>query len=903
MQPSRASRCEEAGEKSDRPSLGGSRPLWRYHPLVLVLVPVCVGIVFDRYRPLSLRVWLVLSGAGLLSWGVLFWFRRRGVAWVALAVALAGLGAAWHHRHWHDVPPDHLVHLAGWNPQPMALRGRVLRVPEEPVPLPPSPLRPRAQESCRWEIEAEQVRIGRRWQGCSGRVRVISPSPGPALLPGDEVELLGQLGRYAPPANPGQWDHQAHARAQGVRIYLRVQYAEAVRLCRRGSGLSPRRLLALARQRAKGLLARYVASENTPLAAALLLGARRQVPHETTDAFFRTNTIHFLAISGLHVGMLAVVLLVLLRWGLLPRRVALVLVGLGTLAYTLLTGAPPSAVRATVLVLITAASYWLYRPQRPWNTLAAAALVVLALNPADLFRVGPQLSFLAVGTLGALAPWWNRWRQYDALERLIRQTRPWPVRAARHLGRWLGRGLLGASLLWLVSLPLVAHRFHLVAPVAVPLTVLLTVPVALALLGSLGVLLLGAWFPPGAALCGLVASWSLEGIQSAVHAAAQVPGTHWFVAGPRPVTVLAFYGLLAVWYLGLRLWGRRGLWLAMAAWAVVLLGDWLTPRLAPGRMHLAFLSLGHGLCTVIHLPDGRTVLYDCGAMGRPELAARTVAEYLWHSGRRRVDLVVISHADVDHFNALPQLARFVPVREVVVHRGCFDSADAATAFLQQELVRLGIPYREVVAGHTLLQDQQWRLHVLAPAWPLPEGKDNARSLVVELEYRGHRVLLPGDLEGRGLARLLALPARRCQGLLAPHHGSRNSNPPGLARWCRPRWVVISGPRPRPGEPPPAEAAYRAHGAVVLHTGRVGAVLAELAPEETRLRAYGLPDRTWSWPAAEGRNANRAAATPRRKAGEGTAYTVPRPGPPPRNPPAWFAADGATADRGVLSPGR
>ena len=850
MQPSPACRDEEPEAKTNPLPAAGRSPPWRYHPLVLVLVPLCAGMVLDRHWPLSLRAWLALCGVGLLGWGVLFRLRCMTSAWLFLAGALAALGAYWHHRHWYYLPPDHLVHLAQEYPQPMALRGRVLSVPQPGPAVEPSPLRPRAQESLRWLIEARQVRIGRSWHPCSGRVRVASPKLQEPLLPGDEVELLGQLGRYAPPANPGQWDAQAHARAQGVRVYLRVELPQAVALRRRGSFFSPRRVLALLRQKGQQLLARYVEPQATPLAAALLLGARRQVPYETTDAFFRTNTIHFLAISGLHVGMLAVVLLVLLRWGLLPRRLALVLVCLGTLAYTLLTGAPPSAVRATVLVLITAASYWLYRPQRPWNTLAAAALVVLALNPADLFRVGPQLSFLAVGTLGALAPWWNRWRQYDALQRLVRQTRPWPVRAARTLGRWLGRGLLAAGLLWLVSLPLVAHRFHLVAPVAVPLTVLLSLPVAAALLGSLGVLVFGWWCPPAAWLGGLVASWALQLIQQVVGLVAQVPGTHTFVPGPRAATVLLFYAGLALWYLGSSRWRGRGLGVFVALWSLVLAADLLTPRLARDRVHVHFLSLGHGLCVAVHLPDGRTVLYDCGSMGRPELTARTVAEYLWHTGRGRVALVILSHADVDHFNALPQLARFVPVEQVVVHRGFFHAPGAAVAYLEQQLHRQGISCREAEAGHVLLQGEDWRMRVLAPHWPLPEGKDNARSLVVELQYRGRRVLLPGDLEGQGLARLLALPPRRCQGLLAPHHGSRNSNPPGLARWCRPRWVVISGPRPRPGEPAPAEAAYRNRGAAVFHTGRHGAVLVELAPGETRLRAFLSGQPAWRWGKSE-----------------------------------------------------
>jgi competence protein ComEC len=113
--------------------------------------------------------------------------------------------------------------------------------------------------------------------------------------------------------------------------------------------------------------------------------------------------------------------------------------------------------------------------------------------------------------------------------------------------------------------------------------------------------------------------------------------------------------------------------------------------------------------------------------------------------------------------------------------------------------------------------------------PPPEGvppknkrddRDNANSIVLAVEYAGRRLLLPGDLEKTGISRLLTEPALDCDVLLAPHHGSAQSNVPGFAGWCTPEWVVISGGH---DVAPAVPATYADRGARVLHTAEDGAV--------------------------------------------------------------------------------
>ena len=113
--------------------------------------------------------------------------------------------------------------------------------------------------------------------------------------------------------------------------------------------------------------------------------------------------------------------------------------------------------------------------------------------------------------------------------------------------------------------------------------------------------------------------------------------------------------------------------------------------------------------------------------------------------------------------------------------------------------------------------------------------DNAASIVLSVEYAGRRIILPGDVDEDGLDLLLQSGRRRCEVLLAPHHGSLKTDAPGLAEWCSPRWVVVSGYHEARIEPVARE--YRAAGAEVLYTGDVGAVTVTMGADEVRVEAH------------------------------------------------------------------
>ncbi len=314
-----------------------------------------------------------------------------------------------------------------------------------------------------------------------------------------------------------------------------------------------------------------------------------------------------------------------------------------------------------------------------------------------------------------------------------------------------------------------------------------------------------------------------------VTAVRHIPGSHFWVPGPADWWLWGFYGGLGILAAVPRLRPPR-------RWCVALLAGWIAVGFTAAwrhdreRLNCTFLSMGHGCAVLLELPSGQTMLYDAGQMGMPATGSRAIAESLWLRGKTHLDAVVLSHSDIDHYNALPGVLEKFSVGAVYVSPVMFDKENRAMTALRAAIERHGVPIREVRAGDRLRGGDGCALEVLHPPGHGILGTDNANSVVLSVEYLGRRILLPGDLESPGLDDLLAEEPQHCEVLMAPHHGSRQSQLPGLAAWCRPRFVVFSGDGR--WSVPDAESPYRSVGAQVLHTFQGGAI-------EVRIDAAGL----------------------------------------------------------------
>jgi competence protein ComEC len=802
------------------------------HPLLWALAAAGAGIVADRYLPLFRTQWCAVLVVALLAALVANRRRHSRLSALCLLLCLAALAGLWHHDRWHLYPDASIVRYCRETPIPVVARVRALDAPQRRAAAAAGPLNAITRgDSARVEVHVEAIRRGARWQPVSGRAVVIVEGrlDHAGILRGDQLEIAARLAGVRRPLNPGEPDFAGLCRGRRQSAVLLCRQAASVRLTRPASEWNVLRQLGRLRRAAEWVLDERVGTRRSPLAGALFLGTRQRLDEPTVERLFVSGTLHLLAISGLHVGILVMLFWWPLRLRGYPHRGWLWAAGVCVVMYALMTGSRPPVVRASTLIVLYCLARGTRRPPRAWNSLAAAGLVALALRPSGLFEAGTQLSFLAVATLIAV---WPHVAGLGAprrpLDRLIAASRPVWLRAVVSGGRRVAQLLVVSTVVWLVSLPLVVYRFHLIAPIGIVLNVLLWLPLAAALFLTLLTLVTHP-LPPVSSLCGFCCDKALSLIEMLTAGASRLDCGHSWVAGPA-------CWLVVVFYLGLVLWQFARVPLARRWW-LVLLSGWLTlaafvgPPVRPAAgdlrvrpLRVCFVALGHGTCVLVELPCGKSLLYDAGRMGSPRSAALPISSTLWSRGIRHIDALVLSHADADHFNAVPDLLERFSIGRVYVSPAMFRASPPALAALAEAIDRAGVGLghlsedMRLVAGDVDLLT----LHPPAAATPLVGQRgDNASSIVLQITYGEVRLLLTGDLEGQGLEELLAEQPVDCDVLLAPHHGSQHSRPRDLVRWCTPEVVVISAGAALAIDD--AQAAFGSAGARLFWTFRDGQV--------------------------------------------------------------------------------
>jgi competence protein ComEC len=324
---------------------------------------------------------------------------------------------------------------------------------------------------------------------------------------------------------------------------------------------------------------------------------------------------------------------------------------------------------------------------------------------------------------------------------------------------------------------------------------------------------LGRAIPLGYAYCPDVPDWWVNGFYAVLIAVTLIP--EWWRWWKR------LAGFVVVWF------------------ALALL---VCQPQVPDGLRLTTLAVGHGTAVVIETPDGRCLLYDAGSLAGPAVAQNHVSRYLWSRGRTKIDEIFLSHADLDHFNAIPDLAERFRIGQIRLTPTFAQKPISGTRITMKQLEKKGIKTQITTAGDQL-QAGPVLIEVLHPPADGPSGVENVRSMVLRITYRGHSILLTGDLEKDGMDMVLSRPIDPVDVLVAPHHGSGAANTERFAVWCKPSLVISSETYPRGPKPDP----YTPLGATFWRTWIHGGVTVDVNAQGIDASTF-LTKQRWARPA-------------------------------------------------------
>ncbi|MBN1361219.1 MAG: DNA internalization-related competence protein ComEC/Rec2 [Sedimentisphaerales bacterium] len=679
--------------------------------------------------------------------------------------------------------------------------------------------------STTFHLGLEQAQTTQGWETATGTVRVHVDEPTLNLNAGDRIQFHCWLHRFEGPTNPGQFDVAAYLARRNIYVGASVPSRDAIEPFQSGRQNIITRL--------RGWLSQAVSQalldgmpDGAPaqgLLQALLLGNRQDIDRDTYEAFRKTGLLHFISLSGLHLGIFVWMIWWLSKIaGLAKPHRALVCI-IATAMFLLVVPPRAPTVRAAVIVWAYCLALILRRRTNPLNSLCLAAVILLLIRPTQLFEAGWQLSFAAVAGILALT---------GMMQDFIPNK---PPAGARHSARFIRvlskSGIAPARLLatgvaaWVGGAGILLYHFFTITPLTAIWTVLVFPLVGVILLGGFAKVVLFFFLPSLSNLLGLFVSSCANLLIWVVKLIAGLEINTILIGHVALWVPICYYGLvlLATFVRTRHVVLKKWLCVAWAFALVAYLGALKWQRTHRDDLRLTVLDVGHGQAILAQLPGTKNILLDAGSLYTPDVGSRIVVPFLDYIGVGRIHAIIISHNDIDHINGIPEIVSAKRVGHVWANEAFLTGAPTGptSQHLIECLLQRGHRMEPVPgtlqAGHA----------TVSTLWPADDPScpadlsDNDRSLVSLIEFAAARVLLCSDIEQFAQQQILARhPHLHAKVVVCPHHGSPTTLDQAFIETLEPEILICSGSRSdyerRRGGPLAPSARQ-------LHTGRNGAI--------------------------------------------------------------------------------
>lgn len=622
------------------------------------------------------------------------------------------------------------------------------------------------------------------------------------IFPGDMLVIRAELKRPQSYLSPGSFDYSQYLARKNIWITGKIRTPLFVRKLANEKTIPekikyfPEKL----RQNISRKISRTVAPNLEGLYRAILLGDRSGVDKSLQEQFKASGVMHILAISGIHMGILGALLFFLfqhsLKWSetlllkLKIKKTAALLSLPILLLYSSITGLNAPVIRAVIMSSIVLAALCIDRKKSSPELFCGAALAILLFSPLQLFTASFQLSFAAVAAILFILP---------CLKKIVSSSgemeKPHSFMALT--GAWLASALLVSLIAVLATAPISLYYFNRISLVG-PIANLVIEPLICLWSLLFGFLSLPFLFiiPPLGNFLLQTGSHGLAAALQCVHFFAALPFSDVYLPTP-PVPLILFYYFSLYMLFICRKMERFIPSLALGCCLLFYLAPSLFDiRPADRKFSISYLDVGQGSAAFLTLPSGYRLLIDGGGSSylSTTVGRRVIAPYLWQKGISRIDAIIITHPDADHYNGLPFIVEhFSPS---VIWVNTFSGHDHLFSRFLQKARMKKIKVQLAKSGEFLEETRKIRCIANTTSWPGGrKGKNN--GLIIRTVGEKFSSLFPGDIgkktEYSLLNRNLSLQSDI---LLSPHHGSATSSSERFLEKVSPRIMVVSAGKTR-----------------------------------------------------------------------------------------------------------
>lgn len=718
-----------------------------FRPLSIILALYITGIIYGKF--ISINLILMFSIIILLSLiSIISFAKQWNITTALLFLIIFLIGILNYNLNSNPIGANHIANYL--EDKKLSIICTVLEKEYYPN-----------QEKISLKVKVSQIEKGDFSISAQGLILVNTYLDDCSYEYGDVLRIKGKLEKPTGQKNFGEFDYELYLARKKIFNYLNIWQEKDIQKIGEDNSNFLASFSLSAREKIKEITKQTLPSPYNYLLIGMLLGEKSFIPPYLKEIFIEAGIMHILAVSGLHVGIVAMALLALLSMLKLPKKLKLFSLILILIMYASITGFRPSVLRATIMFILLIGGKLINRSRNLNISLFFAAFLILLVNPLILYDAGFLLSFIVTFFIINLSPILQ-----EVFSKIV---------------VWIKNPLAVSTAAWVGIFPLSAYFFSKVSIISIVSNIFIIPLTGIAIILGFITFFIGA---ASISLAGIIANINylvLNLITVIAKSFSSLPFAFIYVAQPSIMVIVLYY--LTVFFI-IEIFYKKVISqkikkkAALIVVSVALLLIIIQVFYPADNLKVNFINVGEGDCILIEAPNKINILIDGG--GTPQsnfdVGSKIVIPYLRRKGINEIDLLILTHPHLDHLEGLLPVLKELKVKMVL------DSGLACDSSEYKEFISLilkkGIPYHKAKAGDNFIFNNNLEIFLLNPLYDsdfYAESDFNNASIVVKLFYKNVDFLFTGDIEETAEKKLLVWQNILQSDILkVGHHGSSTS---------------------------------------------------------------------------------------------------------------------------------